>query len=332
MARRARSAMAAVAMGSRPGSTSANSSPPYRATVSPISVTPTSTSLTRRSTSSPVRCPCVSFSDLKRSRSTRMKPRVVPWALARPSSLFRAVSNWRRLAKRVRSSVTASSSTSWRSQALRRARDACAASCSRVAMTLRSTRLLAVRPNTPISTPAGSPSVNSGKMATPAASGSHCASSGSRSGSISRRSRVWRRVHDSAITVSEPISTGSPGCTSALPVTARIESVPARCDITMQLDRPPMWVARWARTSARSPAWRAWSSAMAKSWRASTSERRRRSSRSLTALKVAVPAPIRSTDTPKASVRLASPNSAPRVCWRAKRRIRCQAATFRPVR
>ena len=101
-----------------------------------------------------------------------MKPRVVPLALARPSSLFRAVSNWRRLARRVRSSVTASSSTSCRSQALRRAREACAASCSRVAMTLRSTRLLAVRPNTPISTPAGSPSVNSGKMATPAASGS----------------------------------------------------------------------------------------------------------------------------------------------------------------
>ena len=72
---------------------------------------------------------------------------------------------------------------------------------------------------------------------------------------------------------------------------------------------PRCAVARWARTSARSPAWRAWSSAMAKSWSASTSERRRRSSRSLTALKVAVPAPIRSTDMPKARVRLASPNS-----------------------
>ena len=262
-----------------------------------------------------------------------MKPRVVLWALARPSSLFRAVSNWRRLARRVRSSVTASSSTSWRSQALRRAREACAASCSRVAMTLRSTRLLAVRPNTPISTPAGSPSVNSGKMATPAASGSHCASSGSRSGSISRRSRVWRRVHDSAITVSEPISTGSPGCDVGLAGHGedRVRARPVRhhdaarqaADVRGSLGQDLGQVAGVARVVERDGEVvegldvRAAPPELAlvdgAEGRGSGADQQHRHAEGQRALG--------SPRTPRHAI-----------CWRAKRRIRCQAATFRPVR
>ena len=186
-----------------------------------------------------------------------MKPRVVPLALARPSSLVRAVSNWRRLARRVRSSVTASSSTSWRSQALRRAREACAASCSTVAITLRSTRLLRGASEDADEHAGGQPvgeereHGDAGRLGEPAAPAPDPARGRARARAASAGASTPRRPRSRVRS-----RRGRRARTTALPVTARIVSVPARWEITMQLGRPAMCVARWASTSARSPVWR----------------------------------------------------------------------------
>src|SRR2546421_267786 len=108
-----RSTTVLTASGDASGRTSANSSPPIRNASSERRSASTRIRPSTRSTSSPARCPCESFSSLKRSRSQRTRPKGSPERSAREASASRRSMKTRRFRRRVSGSWSARKRSSW---------------------------------------------------------------------------------------------------------------------------------------------------------------------------------------------------------------------------